>query len=139
MSSGRALRYLDGVFDGLLENVKRLSVDVAHVFLDTPAELGPGLVHGQQDTSDLECRIKLCLYGLHQFQNLRNTLAGQEVGLDRDNAVVRRRQGIDGQQLVLQAAVDDDVIVAALQREKKLVHDFLTGSLLIIFYIYDSG
>ena len=48
------------------------------------------------------------------------TLGCEEVGLHGDDAVIRRAQRIDGQKLLLESAVDDDVVIGVAQRFQHL-------------------
>ena len=48
------------------------------------------------------------------------TLGCEEVGLHGDDAVIRRAQRIDGQKLLLESTVDDDVVIGVAQRHKHL-------------------
>ncbi len=52
-------------------------------------------------TGDLEILVELRLHRPYQLQDLRDALTGQEMGLDRNDAVVRSRQGVDRQKLML--------------------------------------
>ena len=73
------------------------------------------MVHRQKDARYLQPWVKLLLDGAHQIQHIRDALAGKEMGLDRDDAVVRRRKSVDGQQFMFQAAVDDNIVVGVPQ------------------------
>ena len=71
--------------------MEALPIDLVDTLADTLTELRTGLVHGQQDPGDFQLRIKPGLYGMYHVQHVRDTLAGQEMSLDRDNTIVRRR------------------------------------------------
>src|SRR5699024_572399 len=70
----------------------------------------------------------VCSSDLH-IQHIRDAFTGEKMGLDRDDAVVRRRKSVDGQQFVFQAAVDDDIVVGVPQEWHEAVHDLFTGPL----------
>ena len=125
----RALRHLDGVFDRPLKHMVRVAVDVHYALPDTATQLRSGLVHRQQYTCNLQARIKLLFDRTHHIQHIRDAFTGEKVGLDRDDAVVRRRKSVDGQQFVFQAAVDDDIVVGIPQEWHEAVHDLFTGPL----------
>ena len=76
LPGGGTLRYLNGVFNGTLKDVEGLAVDLAHTLPDAAAQLRPGLVHGQQDASDLELGVEPFPHRPDQFQHFRDTLAG---------------------------------------------------------------
>lgn len=70
------------------------TVYLGYAGFDALAQLGPGLIHGEQDARDFQLGIKSGLHRLHQLQHIGDTLTGQEMGLYRDNAVVRHRKRI---------------------------------------------
>lgn len=88
--------------------MERLAVDLAHTGFHTLTQLRPGLVHGKQDARNFEGWVKFGLYRFDQLKHIGDSLTGQKVGLHWDNAVVRCRQGVDGEEFMLQAAVNDD-------------------------------
>ena len=56
------------------------------------------------------------------------TLGCEEVGLHGDDAVIRRAQRIDGQKLLLESTVDDDVVIGVAQRHKHLRQHLLRAA-----------
>ena len=60
------------------------------------------------------------------------TLGCEEVGLHGDDAVIRRAQRIDGQKLLLESTVDDDVVIGVAQRHKHLRQHLLRAAPSII-------
>ena len=87
------------------------AIDVGHAGPHILTELGTGLIHGQENPGNAQTRIEPRLDCPDQFQDLRNTLAGQKMCLDRNNAVIRGGEGVHCQKFVLQSAVNHDVIV----------------------------
>ena len=107
--------------------MERLAVDFPYTLSNTAAQLGTGLIHGQQNTGDLKLGVEFFPHRFNQFQHFRDTLAGQEMGLDRNDTVVRRCQCVDGQKLMLQSTVDEDVVVGGTQMIQQLGHDLFAG------------
>ena len=54
--------------------------------------------HCAQDTPDFQVRVKLGPYFLDRLQKRPHPTQRQVFALQRDNHLVRRREGIDGQQ-----------------------------------------
>ena len=119
-ASHGAFRNADGVLNGAVKDVQVVAVDLSDTLLHALAELRPGLVHCQQNACDLQIRIEMLLHRTYHIQHIRDTLGGEEVGLHGNNAVIRRAQRIDGQKLLLESAVDDDVVVCVAQRHEYL-------------------
>lgn len=88
-----------------------LPVDLADTGAYALTELWAGLIHRKQDTGDFQLGIEFCLHRAHHIQHIRDTLAGKEMRLYGDDAVVRRRLCVHRQKLMLQAAVNDDIVV----------------------------
>ena len=65
-----------------------ITIDFPHAFPDTLTELGAGLIHGQQDARDLQLWVEAILYRAYHIQHSRNPLAGQEVSLHGDDAII---------------------------------------------------
>ena len=87
------------------------TVHINNTFPYALTKLWLGLIHGYENTSDFQRWVKFGLYGSNQFQHLRDTLARQKMCLHRDDAVIRCGKCVDGQQLMLQAAINDDIII----------------------------
>lgn len=84
-----AFRHLNGILDQPTKHPKGLTVNIFHALPDASAQLGPGLVHGQKNTGDLQPGIEFLPYRPDHVQHIRDTFAGQEVRLNRDNTVIR--------------------------------------------------
>ena len=111
-----AFRNADGVLNGALKDVQVVAVDLSDPLLHALAELRPGLVHRQQNACDLQIRIEMLLYGTHHVQHIWDALRCKEVGLHRNDAVIRRAQRIDRQKFLLQSAINDNIIIDIAQR-----------------------
>ena len=64
------------------------AVNFADTLVDTFTKLGAGLIHGQQNTGNLQLWVEFSLDCMNHVQNFRNTLTGKEMSLDRDDAVI---------------------------------------------------
>ena len=109
-----------------------VAVDLSDALLYAFAELGAGLVHCQQNAGDLQIRIEMLLHGTYHVQHIRDALGCEEVGLHRDDAVIRRAQRIDCQKLLLESAVNNNVVIGVAQRFQYLrKHLFRAASSII--------
>ena len=75
----------------------------------------------------------MLLHGTHHVQHVRDTLGSEKVGLHGDDAVIRRAQRIDGQKLLLESTVDDDVVIGVAQRHKHLRQHLLRAAPGIVY------
>ena len=99
------------MLDRTLKDMECLAVDLVHAGTNALAKLRTGLVHRQQNAGNLQLWIEACLHFLYHVEDVGDALAREVVSLHRNDAVVRGGKRVDRQQLVLQAAVDYDVVV----------------------------
>ena len=71
-------------------------VDEAGEFVhDFAAELGLGIVHGEDDPADVKAGIHALVHELDGFEKLGDALEGEEVGLHGDDDFIGRGEGVD--------------------------------------------
>ena len=70
----------------------------------------------------------MLLHRMYHVQHIRDALGGEEMRLYRNDAVVRRAQRIDGQKLLLESTVDDDVVIGVAQQHKHLRQHLLRAA-----------
>ena len=61
-------------------------------------QLGPGVVHGEDDGRDVELRVEVGRDQVDVAHELAQTLEGVVLALDGDEHLVGRRQGVDRDQ-----------------------------------------
>ena len=91
---------------------------LAHLGDDLVGQLGPGVVHHQDDRADLERRVEVLLDQLDVAQQLAQALEGVVLALDRDQHLVGRGQRVHGEQAERRRAVDEDVVVVVAHRRR---------------------
>ena len=70
----------------------------------------------------------MLLHGTHHVQHIRDSLRREKVGLHGDDAVIRRAQRIDGQEFLLESAVNNNVVIGVAQRHKHLRQHLLRAA-----------
>ena len=69
------------------------------------------VIHGEEESLDLECRIEARLDDAYGVEQLGDALEGEILGLDRDYHRVGGGEGIDGDESERRRAVDEYVVV----------------------------
>ena len=87
-SSSRALSYPDGIFNGAFKDMEVFTVDLADTVMNTLTELRTRLIHGQENARNLQSWSEPSLYRMDHIQNFRDALAGEEMCLNRDDAMI---------------------------------------------------
>ena len=90
---------------------------------------GAGVVHGGQDSVELDGRVQPILHLLDRLDQQGNPTQGEELALERDEHPVRCRKGVDGQQAERGLAVDQDDVVLVADLAQHPGEDCFTGDL----------
>src|SRR5207248_3608751 len=77
-------------------------------------QAGAGVVHRQDDGTDLQIRVEVGLHQTDVAQQLPQTLEGVVLALDRNDDLACRSQAVDGQQSKRGWTVDEDVVEISL-------------------------
>src|SRR5690606_3952274 len=78
---------------------------------DLARQVEPLVVHGEEDTFDLEARVQVPLDQPHGVQELRETLQRVELALDRDEYSIGRCQRVEREEAERRGAIDQDEVV----------------------------
>ena len=113
------------------EYVDFCPVHINNAFPNAFTKLRFGLIHGNKNTGDFQGRIKFGLHRTNQLQDFWNALACQEVSLYWDNAVIGSREGVDRKKLILQSAVNDDVVVVGPKNVRDHRQHLFTGAVFL--------
>ena len=88
--------------------------EIAEVGFDLTSEIGAVIVHGKEDTFDLEIGIEGlpgAVYGVHE---LGDSFEGKEFALNGNENGMRSDEGVEGEEVEGRRAVyDDEVVVLA--------------------------
>src|SRR5215218_4187289 len=112
LAVGRALFQADALGDHRIEYLG--SEHVLDLLVDVLCEQRPFVVHGNEGAQDLELRVGPHLDLVNGFQEVIRPLQGEVAGLDWDQDVSRRDQGIHRDDAQGWGRVDDDVVVLLL-------------------------
>jgi hypothetical protein len=83
---------------------------LAHLFDDLVREVGAGIVHREQDRRDCQLGVEVTLDELDVVEELRETLQGVVLALDRDEYFLCGDERVDRQKSERGRAVDEDVV-----------------------------
>src|SRR6266576_980340 len=111
MTGGLAEAYV--ARDNGLERLLRIAR--ANLLRNLERQRQPRIEEGQDDAADLQAWVELALDELRRVRQRAEALERVVLALDRDQHVLRRHQGVDGEQAEGWRAVDDDVVVAHAQ------------------------
>ena len=84
------------------------------------------MIHSQENACNLQIRIKSVLNIFHHFQYIRNSFTCKEMCLHWNNAIIGSGECVDGQKLVFQSAVNNNVVILFAERNQQLLHYLLT-------------
>jgi len=87
----------------------QIPVNTSDIVLNFTGKRGACIKHGQKDTLKRQFRIVLLPHKCHGINQLRKTLQGEILRLDRNDNRVRCEKGIDGQIANRGWTVDQDV------------------------------
>ena len=79
---------------------------------DIGRQVGPAVVHGQDDAVDRETRVEVVTNEIERGKQLGQSFQGVVLALERDQDGIGGGEGIDGEQSERRRAIDQDVVVS---------------------------
>lgn len=98
--------------------------EFTEVGLDLPGQVGPIVVHGQENTFDGETWIEGLFDAVDGIDELRYALEGKEFALNRDEDRIGGDEGVECEEIECWRAIDQDVLVLGPNGSESLFKAF---------------
>ena len=108
--------------------METLAVDIIYTVSNALTELRARLIHSQENACNLQIRIESVLNIFHHFQYIRNSFTCKEMCLHWNNAIIGSGECVDGQKLMFQPAVNNNVVILFVNEVNKVAIIFSLGS-----------